>query len=73
MNPLLEAALFADGRANDHASRACAFEADINSATSALAAIGAATAYVDAMAESKRWIAVAAKLRNVARRQPVRA
>ena len=68
MSPLLEAALLADHMADKAAARSLTHEADIGTAETALSALGSAGAYVDAMAEHRRWQAVAAKLREMARR-----
>lgn len=65
---LLEAAILADHLADKAAVRATEHDADIGTAETALSALGSAGAYVDAMAEHRRWQAVAAKLREMARR-----
>lgn len=67
-SPLLEAALLADRKDAAAVLSALQHEADIGTAETALSALGSAGAYVDAMAEHRRWQAVAAKLREMARR-----
>ena len=67
-SPLLEAAILADHLADKAAARSLTHEADIGTAETALSALGSAGAWYEADAEARKWQAVAAKLRAMARR-----
>ena len=65
---LLEAAILADHMADKAAARVLAHEADVGTADTALSALGAAGAWYEADQEARKWQAVAARLRAMARR-----
>lgn len=68
MSPLLEAAILADRKDAAAVLSALQHEADIGTAETALSALGAAGAWYEADAEARKWQAVAARLREMARR-----
>ena len=67
-SPLLEAAILADHLADKAAARVLAHEADVGTADAPVSALGSAGAWYEADAEARKWQAVAAKLRAMARR-----
>ena len=67
-SPLLEAALLADRKDAAAVLSALQHEADIGTAETALSALGSAGAWYEADQEARKWQAVAAKLRAMARR-----
>lgn len=66
MSPLLEAALLADRRAEEAILRRIGHVEDLDTAETALSALGSAASWLEADREAMRWVAIAAKLREAA-------